>query len=266
VREKCEFATVLAALIMATSAGICNAQPEQLVVFADKSLIGAFSEIGQICLDHNAGFVLHPSFDGIQALRSRIELNEYADIFVSDDKTQMDLLVAGGYLTSYHKLSRTDLSLIVPDENPNNIQSLADLLNPANSGMTIAMGAETAPVGAYNRQMLTKLRNDSPDALNTAVRDESDTHDYSIVSKVASGAADAGFSYTADVTKELSSQITKIEIPDKYNVDVDYYIGILSGSNHHDLERPFFNIVENVEGKGVQILEDYGFEPIYEPE
>ena len=266
MREKCVFVTVLAALIMVTSAGICNAQPEQLVVFADASLTGAFSEIGQICTDHNAGFVLLPSFDGIQALRSRIESNDYADIFVSDDKAQMDFLVTGGYLTSYHKLSRTDLSLIVPIGNPRNIQSLADLMKPANSGMTIAIGSNTAPVGAYIRQMLNKLQQDSPDALDNAVLDESDTHDYPIVSRVADEQVDAGFSYTADVTKELSSQITKIEIPDEYNVDVDYYIGMLNGSSRHDLERPFFNIVENVEGKGVQILEDYGFEPIYEPE
>jgi len=258
---------MLAALILFSGASICTAQPETLTVDADASLLGAFSDIGSICTTMGS-FGLLLNFDGAQILRSQIEGGAYADIFVSDNKTHIDALAGEGYVQSYHKFLRTNLSLIVPKSNPANIQNLTDLANP---GIRIAIGSNASPIGAYTQQMLDKLEADpvyGPEYVQNVSNNVifEGSNDYSIESKVALGEADAGFAYEANVTEDLANNITKIEIPEDYSVNVEYYMAILNQSSSPDLVEDFLNMVENVEGKGIQVLESYGFEQIwYQP-
>jgi molybdate transport system substrate-binding protein len=226
--------------------------------------MGAFTDMAPWCTEIY-GVGLQLNFDGAQNLRSMIEGGAYADIFVSDNKTHVDALADEGYVESYHKFLRTNLSLIVPKNNPGNIQNLTDLANP---GIRIAIGSNASPIGAYTQQMLDKLEADpayGPEYVqnisNNVIFEGSNV--YTIESKVALGEADAGIAYKANVTEDLANNITKIEIPENYSVTAEYYLAVLSGSTSPDLIDEFLGIVENVEGKPEEIMEGYGFEQIY---
>ena len=66
-----------------------------------------------------------------------------------------------------------------------------------------------------------------------------------ITSKVALGEADAGFAYNSDVTKDLAAKITKIQIPDKYNVIATYPMGILGQSKYTAQAEEFITKVKS---------------------
>jgi molybdate transport system substrate-binding protein len=74
--------------------------------------------------------------------------------------------------------------------------------------------------------------------------------------KIALGEADAGIAYKSDVTEEMAAKITKIEIPDEYNVIAEYHMGILKQSRYPTESEEFVNLVKSDEGRAV--LEKYG--------
>ena len=76
----------------------------------------------------------------------------------------------------------------------------------------------------------------------------------------ALGEADAGIAYKSDVTEEMAAKITKIEIPDEYNVIAEYPMGILNQSKYPAEAEEFVNLVKSEEGRAV--LEKYGFDPV----
>jgi molybdate transport system substrate-binding protein len=270
---------VLIAFMIATTTGVCATHDDKLtifakpslvgaehqgnlIVFADASLLGAFSEIGQLFADQ-FNISVFQQFDSTPSLSHQIENATYADLFISDDKSTMDALKKEGYINNYDKFLATDLSLIVQKSNPANIHDLSDLAKP---GIKIVIGSQDTPIGNRTIQMLNKLAEDpvyGPEFKQKVLSNVTEEPNvYDIVSKVALGQADAAFTYKADITKDLANKITKIEIPDKYNIASEYYIGMLNLSKYPDQTAKFNFTVENVEGRGVDILTDYGFEPI----
>ena len=259
--EKRIFAVVIAALFMSTTAGLCAEQPKELTVFCAASLTGAFGEIGQMYKNETNISVVF-NFDGSQVLRTQIENGAYADIFVSANKKQMNLMKNEGFMnnSSITVFTKTKPVIIVPEENPAKIQNISDLAKP---GIKIVIGTKDVPIGDYTLQILAKLANDSafgPEFRKLVMANvvSNDTNVNYITSKVALGEADAGIAYKSDVTKNLAAKITKIEIPDKYNVIAEYPMGILKQSKYPALSQEFMNLVES--DKGMVVLEKYGFE------
>jgi molybdate transport system substrate-binding protein len=265
--EKRIFAVVIAALFMSTTAGLCAEQPKELTVFCAASLTGAFGEIGQMYKNETNISVVF-NFDGSQVLRTQIENGAYADIFVSANKKQMNLMKNEGFMnnSSITVFTKTKPVIIVPEENPAKIQNISDLAKP---GIKIVIGTKDVPIGDYTLQILAKLANDSafgPEFRKLVMANvvSNDTNVNYITSKVALGEADAGIAYKSDVTKNLAAKITKIEIPDKYNVIAEYPMGILKQSKYPALSQEFMNLVES--DKGMAVLEKYGFESPKTPE
>ncbi len=81
-----------------------------------------------------------------------------------------------------------------------------------------------------------------------------------VVSKVALGEADAGFAFISDVSPQMVGKVTKILIPDKYNVIGDFPVGVLSQSKHNEEAQAFIDVIMSDEGQA--ILEKYGFVPV----
>jgi len=69
-----------------------------------------------------------------------------------------------------------------------------------------------------------------------------------------------GFAYVSDVTLELSSRVSQIEITDEYNIIAEYPIGITTESRYAAEALDFINLVKSEEGRAV--LERYGFSPV----
>lgn len=263
--EKRIFAVVIAALVLATSA--CYAQEsKELTVFTAASLTGAFTEIGQMYKNEtNINVVFN--FDGSQVLRTQIENGGYADMFVSANAKQMNIMKNEGFMnnSSITVFTKTKPVIIVPKDNPGKIQNISYLSKP---GIKIVIGTKDVPIGDYTLQILAKLANDSiygPEFRKLVMENvvSNETNVNYITSKVALGEADAGFAYKSDITKDLSGKITKIEIPDKYNVIATYPMGILKQSKYPSQAVEFINFVKS--DKGMAVLEKYGFEPVISP-
>ena len=254
------FVAVLAVLVLATSAGFAQ-ESKEITVFTAASLTGAFTEIGQMYKNETNISVVF-NFDGSQVLRTQIENGAYADIFVSANAKQMNLMKNEGFMnnSSITVFTKTKPVIIVPKSNPAKIQNISDLSKP---GIKIVIGTKDVPIGDYTLQILAKLANDSafgPEFRKLVMANvvSNDTNVNYITSKVALGEADAGIAYKSDVTKNLAAKITKIEIPDKYNVIAEYPMGILKQSKYPALSQEFMNLVES--DKGMVVLEKYGFE------
>lgn len=260
--EKRIIGVMLAALLLAASSGY-GQEPKELTVFTAASLTGAFGEIGQM-YKNETNISVAFNFDGSQALRTQLENGAYADVFVSANQKQMTAIKNDGLMnnSSVVIFTKNKLSLIVPKGNPARIINLSDLAKP---GLKIVMGTKDVPVGDYALQIISKLGNDSaygPDYKTKVLANviSQETNVNYVVTKVALGEADAGFAYVSDITKNLTSKVDKIDIPDEYNVIAQYPMGILLESKYPLQSQEFMSLVMSDEGKAV--LEKYGFAPV----
>jgi molybdate transport system substrate-binding protein len=260
--EKRIIGVMIAVLLLAASAGYAQ-EPKELTVFTATSLTGAFSEIGQM-YKNETNISVSFNFDGSQALRTQIENGAYADVFASANQKQMKAIENDGLMnnSSIVIFTKNKLSLIVPKGNPAKIVNLSDLAKP---GLKIVMGTKDVPVGDYALQILSKLSNDSaygPDYKTKVLANviSQETNVNYVVTKVALGEADVGFAYVSDITKNLTSKVDKIDIPDEYNVVAQYPMGVLLESKYPVESQEFISRVLSDKGKAV--LEKYGFAPV----
>jgi molybdate transport system substrate-binding protein len=260
--EKRIIGVMLAALLLAASAGYAQ-EPKELTVFTAASLTGAFGEIGQM-YKNETNISVAFNFDGSQALRTQMENGAYADVFASANQKQMKAAKNDGLMnnSSVVIFTKNKLSLIVPKGNPARIINLSDLAKP---GLKIVMGTKDVPVGDYALQIISKLGNDSaygPDYKTKVLANviSQETNVNYVVTKVVLGEADAGFAYVSDITKNLTSKVDKIDIPDEYNVIAQYPMGILLESKYPVESKEFMSLVMSEKGKAV--LEKYGFAPV----
>lgn len=249
---------VLALTVFAASAE----DPKELTVFTAASLTGAFGEIGEI-FENETGMDVAFNFDGSQALRTQIENGAYADVFASANKKQMNAIKDAGLVnnSSMVVFAKNKIALIIPKDNPAQINNLSDLAKP---GTKIVMGTRDVPVGDYARQIIDKLGNDSafgPDyraqVLANVISEETNVN--YVVAKVALGEADVGFAYVSDITGDLAGKMEKIDIPDEYNVIGEYPMAVMQDSMYSAQSQRFIDLVLSDEGRAV--LERHGFSP-----
>jgi molybdate transport system substrate-binding protein len=255
---------ILGLILAVTTAAWCASAKEtiDLTIFCGAGLSGAFNEIGQL-YQNDSGIGVEFNFDGVPALRAQIEQGAYADLLACADLKHINALKAEGYVnnSSLKIFAENKMAVVVPDDNPANISSLADLARP---GIIILMGTKELPAGYYARQVLDKLANDSqygPDyrykVMANIVSEETTVN--RIVSKVALGEADAGFAFVSDVSPVMVGKVAKISIPDRYNVIVDFPIGVLKHSRHPREAQDFIHLVMSPVGQAV--LKKYEFGP-----
>ena len=253
---------MFAVLLLAASAGYAQ-ETKELTVFTAASLTGAFGEMGQM-YKNETNISVAFNFDGSQALRTQMENGAYADVFASANQKQMNAVKNDGLMnnSSIVIFTKNKLSLIVPKGNLAKIINLSDLAKP---GLKIVMGTKDVPVGDYALQILNKLGNDSaygPDYKTKVMANviSQETNVNYVVTKVALGEADVGFAYVSDITKNLTSKVDKIDIPDEYNVIAQYPMGVLLESKYPLQSQEFMSLVLSDKGKAV--LERYGFAPV----
>jgi molybdate transport system substrate-binding protein len=255
---------LLAALVLIASAGLAEEQRE-LIVFCGAGLTGALSEIGEI-YENSSNINVKFNFDGVPALRTQIEQGAYADVLVSANLKHMDALKAEGLVDNQTVkiFARNKVAIIVPNDNPANITGLKDLTVP---GVKILMGIKELPIGDYALQVLDKLAADpeygpafKESVLANVVSQETTVN--RVVSKVALGEADAGFAFISDVSPQMVGKVTKIFIPDKYNAEGDFPVGVLLQSKYPAEAQAFIDVLMSSEGQA--ILDRIRIHPLYE--
>ncbi|HEX2046762.1 MAG TPA: molybdate ABC transporter substrate-binding protein [Acidimicrobiales bacterium] len=210
-------ASFVAALVVA---GCTTASEPTLTVLAAASLAEAFADL-------DPGEQVRYSFAGSQQLVAQVEAGVPADVVATADEAAMDRLVRANLVETPVVFARNKLAIAVRPGNPGRIRVLADLARP---GLRLALADGTVPVGRFAQQALQKgsvrVR---PVSLELDVK--------AVVSRVASGEAEAGIVYATDVTR--ASGVEGVAIPDDLNVVATYPAAVVRAGANRPLARRF---------------------------
>lgn len=182
----------------------------ELVVFAAASMTETLNQIKTDYEAQHKDITLTYNFDSSGTLKTQIQEGATCDVFISAAQKQMDQLDASKDETANpEKLdfinsdSRMDLLenkvvLVVPENNPKNIQSFDDLKNKLESGdVLMAMGNSDVPVGQYTQKILQYFGLDEK-ALADAGEITYGSNVKEVTTQVSEGSADCGIVYYTD--------------------------------------------------------------------
>jgi molybdate transport system substrate-binding protein len=243
-------ALALAAAGCGSSGGSSSSSGKpDLVVSAAASLKDAFTQYAQ----QFPQATMRASFAGSDELAAQIEQGVKPDVFASANTKFPDQLYQKGLVEKPVVFAGNRLVIAVPASG-SKISSVADL---EKSGVKIAMGAASVPVGTYTRQVLSGLPSaDSAKVLANVRSNEPDVA--GVIGKLTQGAVDAGFVYITDVDA-TDGKLKAIELPESLQPQVAYGVAVVKGAKHPRQAREFINGL--LHGAGQQALHAAGFEP-----
>lgn len=228
------------------------AQAADLVVSAATSLTNALKEVGEHFQKQHEGTQVLNSFAASDVLMQQIVNGAPVDVFASADQKAMDKAIEAGSIDADTRKDfvQNGVVLIVPSDNPKNIQSLADL---AKEDVTrVAYGnPATVPVGRYTQGSLEKSGDwqavESRKVLGQNVRQ--------VLDYVARGEVDAGFVFATDaaIMKDKVNVVQELET----TVPVTYPIALVKRDGRNELAQAYLDFVLSEEGQA--ILAKYGF-------
>ena len=237
-------ATLLAAALAAASCGgdedAAASDLEGLTVFAAASLTEVFQELAP-----DVTF----NFAGSDELATQIREGAPADVYAAASPRHPGGLSEQGLVEEPQVFATNRLVLVVPSDNPAEIESAEELRA---DGIKIVIGAEGVPIGDYTRTVLASMG--ASDVLANVVSNEEDVK--GVVGKVASGDADAGFVYATDA-QAAGDGVRAIELPEEAQAVVEYPIAVVVDTEHHDDAEAFVALVLGEDGR--RALEDAGF-------
>jgi molybdate transport system substrate-binding protein len=252
----------LALVMVADEAPAADAQGGELTIFAAASLTDAMGELASIYESQPGAARVRFNHGASSQLRTQLEQGARADVFASADTVQMDQARAAGLLAGEPQVfARNLLVVITPRDNPGRIETLQDLARP---GLRLVATAPQVPIGAYTRQALAKLSEDTaygadfgPRVLANVRSEEDNVR--AVVAKVALGEADGGVVYASDVTPVVAPEVRTIPIPEQSNVVATYPIVVVQGGRQPAQAQRFVDLVLSETGQDV--LARYGFQP-----
>jgi molybdate transport system substrate-binding protein len=221
----------------------------QLTVSAAASLKTAFTAYGKEFSAATARF----SFAGSDELAAQIEQGVKPDVFAAANTKLPDALYAKGLVEKPVVFAGNRLVLAVPADGAR-IDALEDL---ERAGVTLAIGAEDVPIGAYTRTILDKLPAAQRKAILGNVRSE-EPDVAGITGKLTQGAVDAGFLYASDV-RATDDKLRAIELPDALQPTVAYGVAVVKGAKRPKEAEAF--VAGLLDGAGADALQAAGFEP-----
>ena len=231
-----------AASTSSTTAGLRG----NLTVLAAASLSEAFKELGTAFEGKHPGTKLTFSFDASSALATQANNGAPADLFASADQANMKKVTEAGNATGAKVFARNRLAIVVAKGNPKKITALTDFDKPS---VTFVVCAPEVPCGKYGAEALNKAGVKArPKSLETNVK--------AVVTKVTSGAVDAGIGYVTDA-KAAGGSAEGVDIADRYNVVAEYPMAVLKQSGNSNLAYAFLDYILGPDAQAV--LAKYGF-------
>jgi molybdate transport system substrate-binding protein len=246
-------ATMLIAALVAAGCGgngdNSASNAPQLTVFAATSLKKPLTKFG----DAYGAATVRYSFAGSDQLAAQIRQGVKPDVFASANTKLPTALYGEGLVEKPVVFAANKLVLAVPAEGAK-VAGIGDLTK---SGVTIAIGSKSVPIGSYTRDVLSRLPGNQGAAILKNVRsDEPDVG--GIVGKLTQGAVDAGFVYASDV-KGAGGELRAIELPASLQPQVSYGIAVVKGAKQADAARKYID--QLVSGAGQDELRAAGFLP-----
>jgi molybdate transport system substrate-binding protein len=233
----------------ASSSSSSATQSGPLVVSAAASLQDAFTQYAKRFGDGKTRF----SFAGSDELAAQIERGVRPDVFASANTTLPDRLYSAGDVEKPKLFAGNRLVLAVPAHS-DKVRSLADL---ERSGVKLAIGSQSVPIGAYTRKVVGRMPASERKAVLANVRSE-EPDVKGIVGKLTEGAVDGGFVYATDVAA-THGELKAIDLPASLQPTVAYAAAVVKGAKHPQAARRFIDGL--LHGDGQRALEAAGFLP-----
>ena len=187
---------------------------------------------------------------GSDELAAQIRQGVEPDVFAAANTRLPDELHDEDLVAQPVEFATNEFVLAVPADSE--IKSVDDLRE---SGIKIAIGSESVPIGSYTREALAKL----PPAQEQAILDNVRSNEpdvKGIVGKVSQGAADAGFVYVTDVNA-TDGALKAIKLPAAVEPEVTYAASTVNGAENPQDAQAFVDGLTN--GPCAQALADAGF-------
>lgn len=193
-----------------------EADPVILNVFAAASMTETLTEIQEMYKEAAPNVTLVFNFDSSGTLKTQIQEGADCDVFISAAQKQMNQLDKDAdpevntdgldYVLEGTRINLLEnkVVLAVPDGNPKNIESFADLGTDKLS--LLALGNEDVPVGQYSTEILTNLG--ILDSLEAAGKITYGSNVKEVTTQVSEAAADAGIIYATDA---FSAKLTVVD-------------------------------------------------------
>ena len=193
-----------------------EADPVTLNVFAAASMTETLTEIQEMYKEVAPNVTLVFNFDSSGTLKTQIQEGADCDVFISAAQKQMNQLDKDAdpevntdgldYVLEGTRINLLEnkVVLAVPDGNPKNIESFADL--GTDKLILLALGNEDVPVGQYSTEILTNLG--ILDSLEAAGKITYGSNVKEVTTQVSEAAADAGIIYATDA---FSAKLTVVD-------------------------------------------------------
>jgi molybdate transport system substrate-binding protein len=242
------------------SGGGGEKQGGTLTILAASSLTDAFGELGTIFEEQNEGVEVKQSFGASSDLLAQIQQGAPADVFASAAEEEMDTAEKDGLVSGSPEIFVKNREVImVPKDNPANINSLEDMSKP---DIKLVLAQKDVPAADYAVEILGKANKEyrpdfEQDVLSNVVSREADVR--ASVNRVVVGDADATFGYASDYTPDIRDRVKVITIPPGLNIIATYPVAALKGAKDPDLAHKWVDLVTGKEGQ--RVLQKWNFEP-----
>lgn len=249
------------------SAASDSGKKTELVVFAAASMTETLNQIKTDYEAQHKDITLTYNFDSSGTLKTQIQEGATCDVFISAAQKQMDQLDASKDETANpEKLdfinsdSRMDLLenkvvLVVPENNPKNINSFDDLKSKLESGdVLMAMGNSDVPVGQYTQKILQYFGLDEK-ALADAGEITYGSNVKEVTTQVSEGSADCGIVYYTDA---YSAGLKVVgEATEKMCGKTIYPAAVMKNSQHPEQAQEFLAYLSS--DAAAKVFEKVGF-------
>lgn len=245
-------ARVLLGIVL--SAATVTAAPAPILVSAAISLTDALTEVAGAYREAT-GQEVRFNFAGSNVLARQIVNGAPADLFISADQAQMDVVVARGAVLTPVPLLRNRLAIVTPSGNGAAVKDVNGL-----TGLRrIAVGDPAAvPAGVYAREYLqrTGLWPDVEARLLPFPNVRA------ALNAVAAGGADAGMVYESDAAASRSVDLALV-IDGPHAPAIVYPAAVVAGSRNRDAALRFLEFLRSARAGGIFVR--YKFTPVGEP-
>lgn len=239
----------------------------ELVVFAAASMTETLNQIKTDYEAQHKDITLTYNFDSSGTLKTQIQEGATCDVFISAAQKQMDQLDASKDNTAnpeqldfINSDSRMDLLenkvvLVVPENNPKNINSFDDLKSKLESGdVLLAMGNSDVPVGQYTQKILQYWGLDEK-ALADAGEITYGSNVKEVTTQVSEGSADCGIVYYTDA---YSAGLKVVgEATEEMCGKTIYPAAVMKNSQHPKEAQEFLDYLHG--DAATQVFEKVGF-------
>lgn len=242
----------------------------ELIVFAAASMTETLTEISEMYKEVAPNVTLTFTFDSSGTLKEQIEQGAECDLFISAGQKQMNQLdinadpeVNTDGLDFVEPDTRINLLenkvvLVVPEDNPKNINSFDDMIAGLKDGsILMAMGNSDVPVGQYTQKILAYYELNEEELANAGSITYS-TNVKEVTTQVSEATVDCGVIYCTDA---FSAGLTVVDNATKEMCgQVIYPAAVLNVSTHKEEAKAFLDYLTTDEAMAV--FEGVGFAPV----